>query len=101
MSTPAPNQRIGPYELTWAHQESGMGEVWKGRHTRFNRDVATKFSRAQFPDRFARKGSTVLNTSRPSAIGEDDYPCRCPEVNLRMEHFPCLRKDCTSLLYAA
>ena len=50
MSTPAPaiGQCLGPYQLVSPIGKGGMGEVWKGRDTRLNRDVAIKFSRVEF-----------------------------------------------------
>jgi serine/threonine protein kinase len=36
-----------------------MGEVWKARDTRLNRDVAIKFSSQQFTDRFEREARAI------------------------------------------
>jgi Tol biopolymer transport system component len=36
-----------------------MGEVWKARDTRLNREVAIKFSKEQFTERFAREARAI------------------------------------------
>jgi serine/threonine protein kinase len=61
MSTPAPatGQRLGPYQLVSPIGKGGMGEVWKGRDTRLNRDVAIKFSRAEFIRRETARGESM------------------------------------------
>jgi serine/threonine protein kinase len=58
MATPAPT-RLGPYELISLIGKGGMGEVWKGRDTRLNRDVAIKISDKQFTDRFERERNAI------------------------------------------
>jgi Tol biopolymer transport system component/tRNA A-37 threonylcarbamoyl transferase component Bud32 len=47
-----PGTRLGPYEIVSSIGKGGMGEVWKARDTRLNRDVAIKISAQQFTDRF-------------------------------------------------
>ena len=66
MSVPVTAQRLGPYELTARIGQGGMGEVWKARDTRLNRDVAIKFSHAQFSDRFRREAETIAALNHPN-----------------------------------
>ena len=61
MSTPAPatGQCLGPYQLVSPIGKGGMGEVWKGLDTRLNRDLAIKFSRAEFIRRETARGQRM------------------------------------------
>jgi serine/threonine protein kinase len=59
MASPAPGNRVGPYELLVPIGAGGMGEVWKARDTRLDRIVAIKFSAARFSDRFEREARAV------------------------------------------
>ena len=59
MASPAPGNRVGPYELLAPIGAGGMGEVWKARDTRLDRIVAIKFSAARFSDRFEREARAV------------------------------------------
>ena len=36
----APGDRLGPYEITAAKGAGGMGDVFRARDTKLNRDVA-------------------------------------------------------------
>ena len=56
---PSPGDRLGPYEIISLLGKGGMGEVWKGRDTRLNRDVAIKISDKQFTDRFEREANAI------------------------------------------
>src|SRR2546423_1577422 len=52
-----PGARLGPYEVIAAIGAGGMGEVYRARDTKLNRDVALKILPATFaadPDRLAR-----------------------------------------------
>src|SRR5438128_2652415 len=52
-----PGARLGPYEVIVAIGAGGMGEVYRARDTKLNRDVALKILPATFasdPDRLAR-----------------------------------------------
>jgi serine/threonine protein kinase len=42
-----PGRRLGPYEILTAIGAGGMGEVYKARDTRRNRDVAIKVSKTE------------------------------------------------------
>jgi serine/threonine protein kinase len=53
----APLDRIGPYEVTGTLGRGGMGEVYRARDSRLNRDVAVKVLPAALdrdPERLAR-----------------------------------------------
>ena len=52
-----PGARLGPYEIVAALGAGGMGEVYRARDTKLNRDVAIKVLPESFatdPDRLAR-----------------------------------------------
>src|SRR5260370_37727320 len=54
-----PGAKLGPYEIVSAIGEGGMGEVWKARDTRLDRDVAMKAPKTEFTDRFDREARTI------------------------------------------
>ena len=56
-----PGDKLGPYEIVSAIGKGGMGEVWKARDPRLNRDVAIKTSARQFTDRFEREVQVVAS----------------------------------------
>src|ERR1700730_13512699 len=51
--------RLGPYEILAPIGAGGMGEVYRARDTRLNRDVAVKISQDKFSDRFEREARAV------------------------------------------
>ena len=61
-----PGDKFGPYEIVSAIGKGGMGEVWKARDTRLNRDVAIKFCANQFSDRFLREARAIAALNHPN-----------------------------------
>jgi eukaryotic-like serine/threonine-protein kinase len=58
--------KLGPYEITAPIGKGGMGEVWKARDPRLNRDVAIKVSAAQFSERFEREARAIAALNHPN-----------------------------------
>ena len=67
-----PGTRLGPYEITAAIGAGGMGEVFRARDTKLNRDVAIKVLPAAFADdperlaRFTREAQTLASLNHPN-----------------------------------
>ena len=67
-----PGGRLGPFEITGAIGAGGMGEVFRARDTRLNRDVAIKVLPAAFADdperlaRFTREAQTLASLNHPN-----------------------------------
>src|SRR6188768_3896000 len=67
-----PGSRLGPYEITVAIGAGGMGEVYRARDTKLNRDVAIKVLPEVFaldPDRltrFTREAQTLAALNHPN-----------------------------------
>jgi eukaryotic-like serine/threonine-protein kinase len=51
--------KLGPYEILAPLGAGGMGEVYRARNPRLNRDVAIKISAAQFSERFEREAEAI------------------------------------------
>jgi serine/threonine protein kinase len=51
--------KLGPYEILSRLGVGGMGEVWRARDPRLNREVAIKISAMQFTDRFEREAHAI------------------------------------------
>ena len=77
------NTRLGPYEILAFLGAGGMGEVYRARDTRLNRDVAIKILPPAVTDhpsrrsRFAREARSISQLSHPNIctihdVGEDD-----------------------------
>ena len=64
--TLAPGVKLGPYEIVSRLGAGGMGEVWRARDPRLNRDVAIKTSREQFNERFEREARAVAALNHPN-----------------------------------
>jgi Tol biopolymer transport system component len=83
----ATGTRLGPYEVSSAIGAGGMGEVYKARDTRLDRDVAIKVLSAhlstteEIRQRFEREAKTISKFSHPHICalydigreGETDY----------------------------
>ena len=67
-------KRLGPYEILSAIGAGGMGEVYRARDTRLNRDVAIKVLPEAFADdadrmaRFEREARVLAPTSLRSTV---------------------------------
>ena len=72
--------RLGPYEIVALIGAGGMGEVYRARDTRLNREVAIKICIGQFTERFAQEGRA--QAPRGSGIG----PVGSWEYGSRIDH---------------
>jgi len=63
--------RLGPYEIMARLGAGGMGEVWRARDTRLEREVAVKILPAEFAEnarvrlRFEREAKTISQLNHP------------------------------------
>jgi Tol biopolymer transport system component len=57
---------LGPYEIIAPVGKGGMGEVYRARDPRLNRDVAIKISGAQFTERFEREAKAIAALNHPN-----------------------------------
>ncbi len=70
--TIVPGTRLGPYEIVTSIGAGGMGEVYRARDTRLDREVAVKIlpaelaQNAQFRIRFEREAKTISQLSHPN-----------------------------------
>ncbi len=63
--------KLGPYELLASIGAGGMGEVWKARDSRLNRDVAVKV----LPEHLARDSQALLRFDREAkAVAALSHP---------------------------
>jgi Tol biopolymer transport system component len=68
----SPGTRLGPYEIITSIGAGGMGEVFRARDTKLNRDVAIKVLPAAFADdpervaRFTREAQTLASLNHPN-----------------------------------
>src|SRR5688572_21322380 len=70
-----PGHRLGPYEIVGPIGQGGMGEVYRGRDTRLDRDVAIKVlppllaGDPQFLSRFQREAKSISALNHPHICG--------------------------------
>ena len=62
----APGTRLGPYEIVSLLGRGGMGEVYRARDPRLNREVAIKTSHQEFNHRFQREARAVAALNHPN-----------------------------------
>ena len=72
-----PCTKLGPYQILALIGSGGMGEVYRGRDPRLNRDVAIKVSHDRFANRFEREALAVAALNHPNIctvydIGQQD-----------------------------
>src|SRR5216684_1755984 len=58
--------KLGPYEILALIGKGGMGEVYRARDPRLNRDVAIKVSTPQFSERFEREAKAIAALNPPN-----------------------------------
>jgi TolB-like protein/predicted Ser/Thr protein kinase len=62
----ATGTRLGPYEILAPIGAGGMGEVYKARDNRLNREVAIKMSSEEFTGRFEREAQAIAALNHPN-----------------------------------
>src|SRR3989304_5279317 len=73
-----PNTRLGPYEIVSPLGAGGMGEVYRAKDTRLDREVAIKVLPERLANdadalaRFEREGKAVAALSHPNILGIHD-----------------------------
>ena len=69
--------RLGPYEIIEAAGSGGMGEVYRAKDVRLDRDVAVKTIKGPFTERFEREARAISSLNHPNIctlhdVGEHD-----------------------------
>ena len=81
----APGTTLGPYSVTAKIGEGGMGEVYRARDTKLDRDVALKVLPQAFTDdpgrlaRFEREAKVLASLNHPNighinGLEDTDFP---------------------------
>ncbi|MGH9409878.1 MAG: protein kinase domain-containing protein [Vicinamibacterales bacterium] len=73
----ASGTRLGPYEIVGPAGSGGMGEVYRARDTRLDRDVAVKTIKGPYTERFEREARAISALNHPNIctlhdVGETD-----------------------------
>ena len=61
----SPGEKLGPYEIVSLIGKGGMGEVFRARDVRLDRNVAVKVSAEQFSERFEREARAIAALNHP------------------------------------
>ena len=69
----APNSRLGPYEIKSTLGVGGMGEVYRARDSRLNRDVAIKVLRSDSTVTPDLKARAVAALNHPNIVSVFDF----------------------------
>src|SRR5207244_12075771 len=64
----SPGTLLGPYQVLSMLGAGGMGEVYRARDTRLNRDVALKMLRAEHAQRFQREARAIAALNHPNIV---------------------------------
>src|ERR1700680_473266 len=59
-------EKLGPYQIVAPIGAGGMGEVYRAKDPRLNRDVAIKVSALQFSERFEREAKAIAALNHPN-----------------------------------
>jgi serine/threonine-protein kinase len=62
----AAGTQLGPYRIEGLLGAGGMGNVYRGRDTRLDREVAIKLSREEFGERFSREARAIAALNHPN-----------------------------------
>src|ERR1035438_9730571 len=66
LPTLEPGDTLGSFEIRGMIGRAGMGEVYRARDPRLNRDVAIKISMESFSDRFGREARAIAALNHPN-----------------------------------
>jgi Tol biopolymer transport system component/tRNA A-37 threonylcarbamoyl transferase component Bud32 len=64
--TLTPGTRLGPYEILGEIGAGGMGNVYRARDTRLDREVAVKTLKGTFTERFEREARAISSLNHPN-----------------------------------
>src|ERR1700693_519518 len=67
-----PGDKLGPYEIVAPIGAGGMGEVWKARDPRLNRNVAIKRLKGQHTARFEQEAHAIAALNHPNICQTHD-----------------------------